>query len=75
MNDIVYLRTINAKKILFRIYNRWGEEVFRTENLHTGWDGTYKGEKLTPQVFVFQADVTFYDDSRETKKGNITLVE
>ncbi|HXA01580.1 MAG TPA: PKD domain-containing protein, partial [Cytophagaceae bacterium] len=75
MNDIAYLRTINSKKILFRIYNRWGEEVFRTEDLHMGWDGTYKGEKLTPQVFVFQADVTFYDDSHEVKKGNLTLIE
>jgi gliding motility-associated-like protein len=75
MNDFAYLRTINSKKILFRIYNRWGEEVFRTENLHDGWDGTYKGEKLTPQVFVFQADVTFFDDSQEIKKGNITLLE
>ncbi|MFL5730354.1 MAG: PKD domain-containing protein [Cytophagaceae bacterium] len=75
INDLIYLRTINAKKVLFRIYNRWGEEVFRTEDLHKGWDGTYKGEKLTPQVFVFQADVTFYDDSQKTEKGNLTLLE
>jgi gliding motility-associated-like protein len=75
INDLVYLRTINVKKILFRIYNRWGEEIFRTYNMHEGWDGTYKGEKLTPQVFIYQADVTFYDDSEVIKKGNITLVE
>jgi gliding motility-associated-like protein len=75
MNDILYLRTINSKKILFRIYNRWGEEIFRTENLHEGWDGTYKGEKLKPQVFVYQADVTFYDDSQKVQRGNLTLVE
>jgi gliding motility-associated-like protein len=75
LNDFVYLRTINSKKILFRIYNRWGEEIFRTDDLHTGWDGTYKGEKLTPQVFIYQADVTFYDDSHQVKKGNLTLLE
>jgi gliding motility-associated-like protein len=75
MNDVLYLRTINSKKILFRIYNRWGEEIFRTENLHEGWDGTYKGEKLRSQVFVYQADVTFYDDSQKVQKGNLTLVE
>jgi gliding motility-associated-like protein len=75
VNDILYLRTLNVKKIIFRIYNRWGEEIFRTYDLHEGWDGTYKGEKLTPQVFVYQAQVVFYDDTEVVKKGNITLVE
>lgn len=27
------------------IYNRWGEMVFSTTNLHQGWDGTFKGRK------------------------------
>jgi gliding motility-associated-like protein len=26
-----------------KIYNRWGQCVFETDNLNTGWDGTYKG--------------------------------
>jgi gliding motility-associated-like protein len=74
-NDKVFLRTINATKILLRIFNRWGEEVFRTESLHEGWDGTYKGVKQTPQTFVYVAEVTFYDDTRKVLEGNITLVE
>jgi gliding motility-associated-like protein len=74
-NDLLFLRAINAKKIVFRIYNRWGEEVFKTYNIQEGWDGTYQGEKLTPQVLVFIAEVTFYDDTEVVKKGNITLME
>ena len=74
-NDRVFLRTINATKILLRIYNRWGEEVFRTESLHEGWDGTYKGVKQTPQTFVYTADVTFWDNTKKVLEGNITLVE
>ncbi len=74
-NDLVYLRTINASKILLRIFNRWGEEVFRTESLHDGWDGTYKGVKQTPQTFVYTADVTFWDNTKKVLEGNITLVE
>lgn len=75
VNDFVFLRTINAKKILLRIFNRWGEEVFRTESLHEGWDGTYKGVPQTPQTFVYKAEVTFYDDEHRTLEGNITLLE
>jgi gliding motility-associated-like protein len=74
-NDLVFLRTINATKINFRIYNRWGEEVFKTESLTEGWDGTFKGIKQTPQSFVYVADVTFFDGSEKVLKGNITLIE
>ena len=29
------------------IFNRWGDEVFRTENYQNDWDGTYKEEGST----------------------------
>lgn len=74
-NDLVFLRAINVKKINLRIYNRWGEEVYRTSSLKQGWDGTYKGLKQTPQTFVYVAEVTFWDDTEATEKGNITLIE
>jgi gliding motility-associated-like protein len=74
-NDRVYLRAINAIKSEFRIYNRWGEEVFRSQSLEEGWDGVYKGTRQTPQTFVFVAEVTFYDGTEKTLKGNITLLD
>ncbi len=45
------------------IYNRWGELVFQSTNTNAndpaaGWDGTYKGVVLEPDVFVYVAQVT-----------------
>lgn len=74
-NEKVYLRGINIRKADFRIYNRWGEEMFQTNDISIGWDGTYKGQKLTPQVVVYVANVTYWDESTEKKEGNISLVE
>lgn len=74
-NEKVYLRGINIKKADFRIYNRWGEEMFQTNDISIGWDGTYKGQKLTPQVVVYTANVTYWDETTEKKEGNISLVE
>jgi gliding motility-associated-like protein len=74
-NEKVYLRGVNIRKADFRIYNRWGEEMFRTNDISIGWDGTYKGQKLSPQVVVYVANVTYWDESTETKEGNISLVE
>ncbi len=38
----------------FEIYNRWGEQVFETNDLNVGWDGTYKGELCQEGHFVYK---------------------
>jgi len=41
----------------FRIFNRWGEELFYSTDLTEYWDGFY-GSKICPQgVYVYSADI------------------
>lgn len=42
-------------KIEMRIYNRWGEEVFRTEDPEINWDGTDQktGKPLNDAVYLY----------------------
>ncbi len=63
----------------FSVYNRWGEEVFHTENVPAndpsyGWNGTYKGQIVEPDVFVYIA--TIYCELGEPFKfsGDISLI-
>ena len=37
----------------FEIFNKWGTQVFATNNINTGWDGTYKGEFSEVGVYVY----------------------
>jgi gliding motility-associated-like protein len=37
------------------IYNRWGQLVFYTNRSSECWDGTYKGVKQNPGIFIYQA--------------------
>jgi gliding motility-associated-like protein len=37
----------------FSVYNRWGERIFHTATPSACWDGTYKGEKQNPDVYVY----------------------
>ncbi len=64
---------------IFSIYNRWGELVFENHNfqvndLQAGWDGSMKGEKLNPGVFVYYLKALRIDGSEVVKKGDVTLV-
>ena len=38
------------------------------------WDGTYKGEKVDPDVYVYHLRVICFDGQENLVKGNITLM-
>jgi hypothetical protein len=65
--------------ISMEIYDRWGSSVFMRRNFAAndpslGWDGTFKGKLLRPDVFTFLAIVQLYDGSTKTVKGDVTVI-
>ncbi|QQR98138.1 MAG: gliding motility-associated C-terminal domain-containing protein [Sphingobacteriales bacterium] len=59
---------------IFRIFDRWGNLVFETNDLNRGWDGTYKGVLLDPNVFIYYIEAICKDGTTSFKKGNVTLL-
>ena len=74
-NDILYVRGANIKELEFQLFNRWGELVFETTEINKGWNGTYKGKKVDPGVFVYQIKAICFDGQEFIDKGNITLLK
>ena len=61
------------------IYNRWGEQVYSATNIPTndpafGWDGTYKGQVLAPDVFVYKIIVLCSTGEPFSFQGDISIV-
>jgi len=73
-NDVLYVRSEHIKELNFSIYNRWGEKVFESQNKNEGWDGNYKGQPCSPDVYVYHVAIVFEDGTEESRKGNVTLV-
>lgn len=73
-NDVLFVRGRNITDLLFRIYDRWGEKVFETDDLAFGWDATYKGKEVDPAVFVWYLDATCADGQTVFMKGNTTVI-
>jgi gliding motility-associated-like protein len=38
----------------FKVFNRWGECVFITENVEEGWDGMYNGKPCQDGVYTYK---------------------
>ena len=79
-NDVFFPRGTGLFNIkTFRIFNRWGELVFerfnfKANNENAGWDGTFKGKKLMPDVYVYMMDIQCENNSVLVYKGNIALI-
>ena len=74
-NDVVFVKGHGIKELIyFRIYNRWGELIFETNEISQGWDGVYKGNAQGIETFVYQAKVKFFNDQFGEKGGDITLI-
>ncbi len=63
-----------VESLELKIYNRWGQLVFETNDKEQGWDGKFKGDLVDPAVFVYHLDVTCIDGQQFLKKGNITVI-
>lgn len=74
-NDVLYVRGLWVEKVIFRIFDRWGELVFESEQLSTGWNGTFQGRKLEPDVYDYYLDVTCVGGLKSISKGNVTLMK
>ncbi|MBL7917657.1 MAG: gliding motility-associated C-terminal domain-containing protein, partial [Bacteroidia bacterium] len=57
-----------------RIWNRWGQEVFRSTDPTVGWNGNFNGAQAQPGVYAYY--ITYKNLFGEDKvvKGNVTLV-
>jgi len=74
VNDILYVRGAAIDKMSFKIFNRWGQKIFESNDVNVGWDGTYNGKLQEMEVYAYVLDVVFIDGSTTQKKGNITLL-
>src|SRR6185436_9801066 len=61
VNGIVSVRGFGIGKMVWRIYNRWGQLVFESGSKKIGWDGYYKGVLQPTDVYTYTLDVEFTD--------------
>ncbi len=74
-NDVLYVRGELIASMVFRIFDRWGEMVFESRERNIGWDGTFRGKKLDPDVYDYYLEAECIDGENSIIKGNVTLLK
>jgi gliding motility-associated-like protein len=75
VNDEIKVDGWGVKRLIeFRIYNRWGTEVFATDSMDEGWDGTYNGKLQGIDSYAYFIKAEMWDDNVIVRKGTFSLI-
>ncbi len=68
---------VTVQSFELMVFDRWGNLMFRTENIEEGWNGVFRERAMDPAVFVWWLRATVLHCGRVMeldKKGDVTLV-
>lgn len=74
LNDFFIPVTKNFDLIHYKVFNRWGEIIFETNNFSPGWDGKYKGVLCIKGIYTYFIEFSSsYNSRKQLVTGIITL--
>lgn len=73
-NDALFVRGRHIASMEFKVFDRWGELVYSTDDPAESWDGRYKGKPVDPAVYVYWLTVECVDGQTYFHKGNVTVI-
>ena len=75
LNDIFRAISVGmSNTVYFRVFNRYGELMFETNQYLKGWDGTYKGKPQPNGVYVWMVGGTDKDKKKVFMEGTVMLI-
>jgi gliding motility-associated-like protein len=63
------------EKYSLKIYNRWGQMIFTSNDPLQGWNGKYRSVVITPGVYVYLCSYKFYNKAQGMMKGTVVVVK
>jgi gliding motility-associated-like protein len=55
------------------IYDRWGEEIFESHHDQFHWDGSYKGNQVQQDIYVYRFEIIDWMNHQHIYTGTVTL--
>lgn len=73
-NDVFQVYGSGIEEMMLRVFDRWGNLVFESNDQSMGWDGSYKGGPLGRATFGYTLSGKFNNGNTFEQAGNVTLM-
>jgi gliding motility-associated-like protein len=74
LNDVFKVYAIGLKEFDLKVFDRWGTQVFNSNDITIGWDGTFNGKPLNAGVYIYQLRAILQNDDPLLKYGDVNLL-
>ncbi len=74
-NDVFFPFVRGVVEYDMMIFNRWGELIFRTNDVKIGWDGYFNGKLCQQDTYVWKMNALFFDGRKYNGTGSVTLLK
>lgn len=74
-NNYFSASTVNIDKLNVKIFNRWGEIIYESNEVRFAWDGTYKGVIMQDDVYVYKIEYVTNTGIEDTILGHVVLLK
>ena len=77
INDVFLGQGMGIKTYEMYIYDRWGDQIYKSENPFVGWDGTANNGKSQAQqdVYVYLIKIVDFHDSPHMYIGRVSIIK
>lgn len=73
-NDLFFPKFEGIETYTLRVYDKWGELIFQSQDVMKGWDGYYRERICQQDVYIWKADGIFQNGQSYSMVGQVTLI-
>ena len=73
-NDVFHCFARDLLVYRLEIYNRFGIQMFESEDLNIGWDGYFDGELAAEGVYVYRISGTYNNGEKFKQVGSVMII-
>jgi len=74
INDVWGIMPVFVQDFHLRVYNRWGELVYTSDDRHQQWNGEFQNIHTPDNVFIYEIEYMGWDYSRHYQTGNVSVL-
>lgn len=74
-NDVFLPYGFGIQNYELYIFDRWGEQIFKSDTDHKGWNGYYKNYICEMGVYTYMIIINTFSKQEEKKIGHVTLLK
>ena len=74
INETFDIKGLYIKRYTIKIFTRWGEKVFESNDMNIDWDGSFKGEISQLDAYIWIINAVGVDDVNWPMSGTVTII-